>query len=261
MTVIASVAWLSIAPVKALRVHEVAEIQLDEGGARGDRRFVVTDTDGHLVNGKRLGVLVQVIAECAPDATVLTLHFPDGQVVSGEVDLGPPSTMFAYGQRRAVRPLLGPWSDALSTWAGTKLRLAHPVDAGDGADRRRDGGVTVLSTGSLEAFARAADQDWVDRRRFRMTVGVEGSAPFVEDAWVGHVIEIGEAALRVNGNVGRCAVTTQHPTTGDPDIQTLHLLRDLRRGVISTEPLPFGVWGEVLRGGRVCLGDAVRTSA
>jgi uncharacterized protein YcbX len=256
--VAASVAWLSVAPVKGLRVQEVAEIQLDRHGARGDRRFVVTDPDGHLVNGKRLGVLVQVVAECAPPYIALTLRFPDGQVVSGEVDLGAPTAMLAYGEERAVRPVVGPWSAALSTWAGTELCLVQPVDAGDGVDRRQGGGVTLLSSASVDALARAARLPRVDRRRFRMTVGVEGLAPFDEDAWVDRIVGIGDASVRVNGNVGRCAVTTQHPTEGAVDLPTLHLLRELRDRVTSTEPLPFGVWGEVLQAGRVRLGDAVR---
>jgi uncharacterized protein len=258
LTVTASVGWLSIAPVKGLQIHEVGEIQLDRQGARGDRRFVITDSDGHLVNGKRLGVLVQVIAECAPPYSGLTLRFPDELVVSGEVDLGAPTTMLAYGQQRAIRPVLGPWSHALSTWAGRELRLAQPVEAGDGVDRRQRGGVTLLSSGSVEALAKAAKLPGVDRRRFRMTVGVDGPAAFDEEAWVGRLVGIGEASVRVNGNVGRCAVTTQHPTTGTVDLDTLHVLRNLRQGVTSTAPLPFGVWGEVLRAGRVCLGDAVR---
>lgn len=197
----------------------------------------ITDSDGHFVNGKRLGVLVQVVAECAPPYTALTLRSPDGRVVSSEVDLGAPTTTFAYGQQRAVRPVLGPWSDALSTWAGKELRLGQPVDAGDGVDRRQRGGVTLLSSGSVDALAKATKLPRVDRRRCRMTVGVEGPAPFDEDAWVGRVVGVGEASVRVNENVGRCAVTTQHPTTGAADLHTLHLLRDLRHGVTSTDPV------------------------
>jgi uncharacterized protein len=258
LTVDASVAWLSVAPVKALRVQEVAEIELDHHGARGDRRFVITDSRSHLVNGKSLSALVQVVAESAPPYTSLTLRFPDGRVVSGEVELGVPRTMVAYGAQRVVRPVVGPWSEALSAWAGTDLRVVQPHKAGDGVDRRRQGGVTLLSSGSVDALATAAHVPWVDRRRFRMTIGVEGTAPFAEEAWIGRVVEIGETAVRVNGNVGRCAVTTQDPMTGGVDLSTLLLLRDLRVGVRSTEPLPFGVWGEVLTGGRVHLGDAVR---
>jgi MOSC domain-containing protein len=255
----ASVAWLSIAPVKALRVQEVAEIELDEHGARGDRRFVITDSRSHLFNGKSLGALVQVVAECAPPYTALTLRFPDGRIVSGDVDLGVPRTMVAYGAQRVVRPVIGPWSDALSAWAGTELRVVQPVKASDGVDRRRQGGVTLLSSGSVNALATAATLPRVDRRRFRMTIGVDGPTAFAEEAWIGHVVEIGDdASVRVSGNVGRCAVTTQDPTDGGVDLRTLHLLRDLREGVRSTEPLPFGVWGEVVTGGRVRVGDAVR---
>jgi uncharacterized protein YcbX len=244
-------------PVKSLRLHAVDEIVLDRSGVRGDRRFLITDAQGHLVNGKHLGGLMQLVAEFPPPYDALTVRFPDGTRLVAEVEVGEASTMLAYGELRSVCPVLGPWSAALSAWTGTELRLVQAVDPADGVDRRREGGVTLLSSASVDALAEAAGVDRVDPRRFRMTVGVDGFAAFEEEALIGRVVEIGEAAVLVKGNVGRCAVTTRDPETGDVDFPTLHLLRDLRAGVDSTEPLPFGVWGEVVEPGPVHLGDAV----
>ena len=42
-----------------------------------------------------------------------------------------------------------------------------------------------------------------------------------------------------------------------PDLDTLKVLGDYRGDVDTTEPLPFGVWGDVLEPGRVRLGDPV----
>jgi uncharacterized protein YcbX len=260
LTVPARVAWLSIAPVKGLRLLQVDEIHLDRDGAHGDRRFVITDSEGHLANGKHLGPLLQIVAECAAPFTTLTMRFPDGTTVSGEPWLGAPTTMVAHGETRTVRPVIGPWSASLSAWVGRELRLAQVVCGGDGADRRREGGVTILSTGSVAALATAANLDHVDARRFRMTVGIDCAEPFVEEAWIGHVVTVGEASVHIHGNVGRCVVTTLNPQTGEVDLPTLHLLRHLRDGVESTEPLPFGVWGEVIGAGRVRVGDPVTLS-
>jgi len=41
------------------------------------------------------------------------------------------------------------------------------------------------------------------------------------------------------------------------DAPTLDLLRSYRAGLDTTEPLAFGVYGEVLEPGRVAVGDAV----
>jgi uncharacterized protein len=252
-----AVAWLALAPVKGMRLQEVGELELLSHGARGDRRFLLTDGDAHLVNGKRLGALVQLSAEWDEADQRLAIRFPDDTVVSDRVALGEEQRVFAYGESRVARPVLGSLSAVISAWAGTEVMMVQPVHPGDGVDRRSQGGVTLLSTASLDALTASAGVSAVDRRRFRMTIGLSDVAAFAEESWLGLSIRLGEAVVRLNGNVGRCAVTTQDPESGRVDLPTLHLLANLRDGVACTEPLPFGVWGEVTTPGRVRLGDSV----
>ncbi|HEY7927853.1 MAG: MOSC domain-containing protein [Candidatus Dormibacteria bacterium] len=255
-----TVAWLCLAPVKGMRLQEVDELILEEHGARNDRRFVVTDDKGHLVNGKHLGALMQLVATCDDRATTLTIRFPDGNELTDVVRLGDAATMIAYGHPRAVQPVLGPWSTALSRWAGRDLRMVQPVAPGDGVDRGRPGGVTLLSEASLRWLGDAgAVGGPIDKARFRMTIGVGGVDAFAEERWLGHRIRVGEAAVRLAGNVGRCAVTTRDPRTGVVSLDVLQLLARLRSGVVATEPLPFGVWGEVVVPGCVRLADEITT--
>ena len=70
---------------------------------------------------------------------------------------------------------------------------------------------------------------------------------------------VGEAVVVPQGNVGRCAVTTQSPDTGLIDLDTLKALAVYRGDVETTEPLPFGVHAAVAEPGRVRLGDRVET--
>ncbi len=91
-----------------------------------------------------------------------------------------------------------------------------------------------------------------------MLFTVDGVEAHAEDGWLGRDVAVGEAVVRPNGLVGRCAVTTHDPDTGTPTLDTLHVLRGYREDVPSDEPLPFGVWGEVVRPGRVAVGDAVQ---
>jgi uncharacterized protein YcbX len=256
----ATVAWLCVTPVKGMQLQEVAEVRLERHGAHNDRRFVITDERGHLVNGKQLGSLMQLVSICDEAASTLTVRFPDGNETIDSVELGAAEMMTAYGHQRAVRAVVGPWSAALSKWAGRKLRLMQPVDPGDGVDRQRDGGVTLLSQAALDWLARGASVDQVDLRRFRMTIGVAGVDAFTEERWLGRAVRVGAAEVRVGGNVGRCAVTTENPETGVPDLQTLHVLARLRGGLHTTESLPFGVWGEVTVPGVVRVGDPVGAS-
>jgi uncharacterized protein YcbX len=68
---------------------------------------------------------------------------------------------------------------------------------------------------------------------------------------------VGDAVVVPQGNVGRCAITTQNPDSGRPDLDTLGALARYRREVETTEPLPFGVHAAVAEPGRVRVGDPV----
>jgi uncharacterized protein YcbX len=91
-----------------------------------------------------------------------------------------------------------------------------------------------------------------------MLIGIDGSEAHAEDGWLGRRVQVGGAIVIPAEPVGRCAVTTQHPDTGVPDLDTLRLIGGYRREVPTNEPIPFGVWGRVETPGRVALGDAVR---
>jgi uncharacterized protein YcbX len=52
-------------------------------------------------------------------------------------------------------------------------------------------------------------------------------------------------------------ITNRHPENGEIDLETLKVLGTYRREVGTTEPVAFGIYGEVLRPGRVRVGDAV----
>lgn len=253
----ARVAWISIAPVKGLALLQREEVLLGPSGVQEDRRFHLIGEDGRLLNGKQLGELVQVSAEWDEDARTLALGFPNGTAVAGEIELGALVTTVFYGRPTEGSLVTGPWAEALSAFAGRPLRLVQPSAPSRGLDRAR-GAVTLLSTGSLEALsAAAATADPLDPRRFRMLFGVEGVSPHEEDTWVGQRVRIGEAAVVVRGNVGRCLVTSRDPDTGVRNIPTLDVLAEYRGDVETTEPLPFGVWGEVAEPGRVRLDDPV----
>ena len=256
--VTARIAWIHVAPVKGLAVNERPEVFLEPFGVRENRRFHLIGEDGRLLNGKQLGPLVRVVAEWDEDTRMLALSFPDGTQVGDRVELGGSVTTNFYGHRDVDgRLVTGPWSEALSEFVGLPLRLVESVEPGAGNDRGR-GAVSLLSTGSLDALRDAAgESNAVDPRRFRMLFGIDGVEPHEEDSWLGQPLRIGGATVRPCGNVGRCIVTSRDPETGMRNLPTLDVLAEYRSGVETTEPLPFGVWAEVLRAGPVGLGDGV----
>jgi hypothetical protein len=254
----AKVAWISIAPVKALGLVHLEEALVEGIGIRENRRFHLVDDTGRMINGKVLGSLVQVAPAWDETAGNLALRFPDGSVVEGVVELGEPFETVFYGRPVPGRLVEGPWAEALSGFVSRPLRLVRTDDAGEAVDRASDGAVTLLGVASLERLAGAAGIDGaVDGRRFRMNFGVAGLQPHEEDGWIGRPVRIGEVVVTPLGNVGRCAVTTQDPETGVPDLDTLGTLKAYRDDVPTTEPLPFGVHAAVLEPGRVRIGDEV----
>lgn len=259
----ARVTALSIAPVKGLRIANVEQLVLESGGARGDRRFYLVEERGWMVNGKHSGALNEIVAEIdtgnRDDGTEerLTLRFSDGTEVSDTIKLGEELQTRFHSRPRMARLLCGPFSAALSEQAGEQLRVVQSGNGGSAIDRGVKGGVSLIARGSLAALAKTAEQQTVNARRFRMTIEIDGVEPFAEDGWLGRELHVGEAAIRLHGHVGRCIVTSRHPESGAVNLPTLDLLRSFRSGLDTTEPLPFGVYGEVVRPGAVRLGDRV----
>ena len=254
----AAVSWIAFTPVKGLRLQHVDEAQVTEDGIPGDRAFFVVDEKGTMVSVTRLGPLAAVVAEHDARAATLALRFPDGSEVVGPVELGEPEPVRFYGLALTARPVDGAFGAALSEQCGVPLRLVARPPERPGVDRGRDGAVTLLSVASLERLAQAAGVgEPIDGRRFRMTFGVEGLQAHEEDGWINREVRVGEALVRVGGNVGRCAATTRQPDTGVVDFKTLHHLKAYRDEVPTTEPLPFGVHARVVEPGRVRVGDAV----
>jgi uncharacterized protein YcbX len=254
---VGTVAWICSTPVKglAMRSREVAEI--GPAGLDGDRRFHLVDETGRLVNNKRLGSLVLVTADYDAGSNRLTLAFPDRSVVSDEIALGTPMETGFYGTFRDGKLVLGPWGEALSSFAGVELRLVATTVPGAAIDRDRDAAISLLSTASLARLAEVFGIPEVDGRRFRMGIGIGGVGAHEEDEWFGRRVRVGAAIVEPHAHIGRCAVTRLDPETGVADLDTLGAIKHYRGEIKSVEALPFGVQARVLEPGPVALGDPV----
>lgn len=250
-----SVTGLSITPIKGTRVRAVDDIRLDRFGVRENRRFYVIDHRDHLVNGKRLGELTALVSDYDHERRRLRLEFPDGTVLEDTIGNGPLVKTWFFSQESLARLVEGPWSDALTGYSGHPLRLVEAQSVG--VDRGMAGVASLISRASLGRLAREADRDDIDCRRFRMLIEIDGIDAHAEDRWVGQTTNVGDATIRWRGHVGRCLTTSRDPDSGDIDLPTLEVLRNYRAELESTEPLPFGIYGEVLEEGEIRVGDEV----
>jgi uncharacterized protein YcbX len=248
---------LATTPVKGMRLLPRDEIQLDWAGARDNRCFYLIDERGRMVNGKQLGELNTIVPDYDPDARRLTLRFADGAEISGIAERGPALQTSFFSRPAQASLVVGPWSDAVSAAVARDVRLVEAGTSRVGVDRGRSGGVSLISQASLGHLAGVADEARVDPRRFRMLIEVGGIAPYHEDTWVGRDVRVGDARVRFRGHVGRCLVTSRHPESGQIDLPTLGLLGSYRAAAGTTEPLAFGIYGEVVEPGAVRVGDPV----
>jgi uncharacterized protein YcbX len=148
----------------------------------------------------------------------------------------------------------GPWSDALSDYAGKWLRLVRVDDEQTGYDSHP---VSILGDASVAKLSkRAGSNGGVDARRFRMLIALAGTKPHQEDKWIGRRLSIGETVVYVAKPNARCATTTYNPDSGTRDFDTLRAIKDYR-GLRDGKKIDFGVYADVVEPGRIRVGDRV----
>jgi uncharacterized protein YcbX len=110
--------------------------------------------------------------------------------------------------------------------------------------------LSLVNLESVRELARQVGRD-VDPLRFRANLFVEGLPAWREFDWIGQEIRVGEATLRIPSRIPRCAATGVDPATGVRDMNVVKTMRS------AYGHYDMGVYAEVVRGGRVRVGDAV----
>ena len=115
--------------------------------------------------------------------------------------------------------------------------------------------VSVISLETIAGIGREAGLD-LDRRRFRANIVVETEhgKPFLEDEWVGGILVFGDRdprpAMSVTMCDPRCVMLNLDPETSEQDARVMKTVVRLNRN-------NAGVYGAVVRDGRIHVGDRV----
>jgi len=253
---------LGLAYVKATRFLNPQRVAIDAGGIRHDRLFALVEADGKFINSDSHAGSIPLQFDYAAAAERFTLQLPDGRELEGPAHAdGAAWTIDHYGLRQIeVQEVGGPWTAALTEYAGRPLRLVRCLSRGGAIDVFP---VTFTTTGSLRQLASEVGAA-VDATRFRAGLVLDHPEPYAEDAWDGRQLRVGTALLRVRTAVPRCGVIGLNPASGVRD-------QDVMRSLIRTRPktglpdglLPgyatpgFATYAEVLAPGEVAVGDAV----
>lgn len=240
---------IGLTPVKGGRHQTLESVELTASGPWGDRSFCLVDA---VVDRCLRTVENPTLLQTAPtwDGTVLAVELPTGTVAGEPVPSGEVRTVDYWGRSVGLDVLDGPWAAAYSEHLGRDVVLTASAP---GAVVYA-GAVSIVTDASLTRLAAEAGVR-VDAARFRATFQVAGDLPpYAEDAWVGRLLRIGTAQVRVRGLLPRCAVIDMDPTTGERDRTLLKTLAGYRRDRLG---IPFGVDGEVVVPGHVGTGDPV----
>jgi uncharacterized protein YcbX len=238
-------------PVKSMQGEQITDGELTPKGIVGDRRYAARDAeDGRVLSAKRYGRLLMATARTEPDGSVV-ISLPD------------------EGDHAADDPAI---HQVLSAWLDHPCRLEPPPEEGapfsmsfnveSPDDDTFDwpcppgtyldlAGAHLLTTASLRAAAALHPDGRWDVRRFRPTALVDaGDAEgFVEDAWIGGQVKLGDATLTVDMPTVRCPMPTREQPDGlTRDLAIAHTLRDHHDNNL-------GIYCTVTASGRVAVGD------
>ena len=250
-------ARLNVTAVKGTALAHPDLVEVGPSGIAGDRAFFLVDETGLQVSGSRQGTLIGIRSAFDGATGRLALEFPDGTRVEGDATRDGEAIVSGFSGRSVTGQLVeGPWSAAVSEFAGKQLRLVRTQRDGDAVDVEP---VTMVSLASVRDLAQRGRHDGdLDPRRFRMNIELEGCQPYEEETWEGRAVAVGGLVLRVGGSVPRCVVTTLDPSTGVKDWDTLTQIAKYRPRIGGKGGLPFGVYARVETPGPVRVADEVR---
>jgi uncharacterized protein YcbX len=266
-----SVASLWRYPVKSMLGEELSSTEVTEHGVLGDRAYALLDSaDGKAATAKNprnwpalFSFRATFIEPPGPGAGMppVRITLPDGTAAtSRQTDL---NQLLSKALNRTVT-----LSAARREQAGTVNAEEYWPDM-EGLDFRDTvtdftlpGGtffdcatVHLLTTATLDRLRQLYPQGRFEIPRFRpniVVVPASGEQDFVENAWVGHTLAVGDSVrLSITGPCGRCVMTTlaQGDLPRDPGIL---------RTAAQHNKAHVGVYAKVERGGTIHRGDAVR---
>ena len=250
--------------------EELNATEVVKRGLLGDRAYALVDSsDGKvasaknprkwpklfdfraaLVDAPRTGGKVPSVRITLPDGTIVTSDQPDVDRVLSNIVKCQVKLESALAQQRTA----------------TAEEYWPDIEGLDHRDTVTDFGlpegtffdcavVHLLTTATLDRLRVLYPQGRFEVRRFRPNIMVEtvsGEKDFVEDAWIGRTLAIGDVVrLSITGPCPRCVMTTLPQGDLPKDAGILRTAAQQNRANV-------GIYASVLQGGKVRRGDSVR---
>lgn len=238
-------------PVKGMSGETLDAVDLVAGEALPhDRRFALAHASSgfnraepgwmpknHFLNLSRDEKIAQLAIRFDPETNTLTVERGGRQVATGNATT-------SIGRMMLDQFFAGFFA------SGARGNPKIVETPGTPFTDRPDPFLSIVSTSSLAEVERVARQA-VDPLRFRANLTVTGSERWEERDWIGHELAIGEAQLRVEAPIERCAATNVDPHSAARD---MNIPMVLERGFGHVE---FGVYARVTVPGTIRPGDTI----
>ncbi len=267
-------------PVKSMLGEKLAAATFTKGGVVGDRQYALIDTEtGRVVSvkrPKRWGRIFELRATTG--AVNVSIAFPDGTALDVDdpalagrlsaffgravtvASTPPPNALFDEVWLRDLKDGADPYF-GMPSWEVDGEEL---IDGGLPMSANNNffnfGGVHIVTTGTCRALAELEPDVRFDPQRFRPNLVIEtDNDGFVENAWPGKTLTVGEVQLAVSIVVPRCVMTTLEQEDAPADQNVLRAITKhnaLDPGIGTRYPC-VGVYAEVVRAGEIRAGDSV----
>jgi uncharacterized protein YcbX len=287
---VGTVKTLSRFPVKSMQGEKLAAAELTSNGLVGDRAYALVETEtGKVLSGKNPRLGTQLLAcraefveapKSGTEPPPVRITLPDGTAVTSDARnanaalsgfLGREVTLqraapedFTIDQYHPDVEGLGPeghrdtiTESRLGAAFFAQAGMPSPVAAGSFFDLFP---ASVLTTSTLARLQALRPESRFDERRFRMNVVVDTPADgFVENAWTGRSLQIGETVrLAVLLSDPRCVMTTVAQDELPKDNEILKALVRHNKIDVAGGLYPCaGVYAVVEAGGTTRAGDPV----
>jgi len=257
-------------PVKSMMGEELDVIEVTEHGLLGDRAYALVDSsDGKAATAKnprkwpRLFDFRATFIERARTATKIPsvrIALPDGTTVTSDQDDLNQILSKALNREVTLRAQRGE-VNAEEYWPDME-GLDHRDTVTDFTLPEGTffdcANVHLLTTATLDRLRELYPQGHFAARRFRPNIVVEaasGENGFVENAWIGHTLAIGnEVHLSITGPCGRCVMTTLAQGELPKDSGILRTAVQHNQGNV-------GLYAAVVQGGTIRRGDRLTFAA
>src|SRR5713226_3306671 len=266
--VLGSIVSLWRYPVKSMMGEELNASEVTTSGLLGDRAYALVDSsDGKVASAKNPRKWPQLfdcraaladVPRAGAKAPPVRITLPDGSIVNSEQP--GLNQIFSKLLKREVKLSVLP-----DVQTATAEEYWPDIEGLDHRDTVTDFGlpegtffdcavVHLLTTATLDRLRALYPDGRFEVRRFRPNIVVEtanGEKDFVENAWIGQTLAIGDVRLSITGPCPRCVMTTLSQGDLPKDNGILRTAAQHNRANV-------GVYASVLQGGKVRRGDSLR---